>query len=74
MFCLFCLPCIINGLVLELKCGIVDLHLRGDMLVSSLLLAADTVLLADNAKDMKRSLHHASCERRRSLRVQVDID
>ena len=74
MFFLFCFPGIINSLVSELKCRIVDLHLCGDMLVSSLLFAADTVLLADKAKDMKRSLQHpqTSCERRR--RVQVDID
>ena len=58
----------------QVKCRIVDSHLCGDILVSSLLFAADTVLLADNAKDMKRSLQrpHTSCESRR--RVQVDID
>ena len=45
----------INSLVSELKrsdCGV----LCGEMLVSSLLFADDTVLLAENAEDMRRSL------------------
>ena len=45
----------ITSLVSELKCRIVGLHLCGDMLVSSLMFMADTDLLAENVKDMKRS-------------------
>ena len=50
LFCLY-----INSLVSELKgrdCGV----LCGGMLVSSLLFADDTVLLAESAENMRRSL------------------
>ena len=46
----------IDSLVSELKYRIVGLHLCGEMLVTSLLFVAETGLLAENAKDMKRSL------------------